>query len=93
LVTYWTDGFDWEAQEVELNRLPRTFVELDGQGIHVIHSVAGPDAPALLLAHGWPDSFWRYLKVIPLLAADFNLVVPDMPGYGYSDAPVGEPLD
>ena len=93
LVTYWADGFDWEAQEVELNRLPRTFVEIDGQGIHLIHSVAGPDAPALLLAHGWPDSFWRYLKVIPLLAADFNLVVPDMPGYGYSDAPAGEPLD
>ncbi len=93
LVAYWADGFDWNAREAELNRLPRSFVEIDGQGIHVIHSIAGPDAPALLLAHGWPDSFWRYLKVVPLLAADFNLVIPDMPGYGYSDAPVGEPLD
>jgi pimeloyl-ACP methyl ester carboxylesterase len=93
LATYWADGFDWEAREAELNRLPRAFVEIDGQGIHVVHSVAGPDAPTLLLAHGWPDSFWRYLKVIPLLAADFNLVVPDMPGYGYSDAPAGDPLD
>ena len=82
LATYWADGFDWEAREAELNRLPRAFVEIDGQGIHVVHSVAGPDAPTLLLAHGWPDSFWRYLKVIPLLAREFNLVVPDRPGYG-----------
>jgi len=53
--------------------------------------------------HGWPDSFWRYAKVIPLLAdpcaygadpADaFDVVVPDMPGYGYSDRPIGLPLD
>ena len=51
----------------------------------------------LLLNHGWPDSFWRYPKVIPLLtdpgahgadpADAFDVVVPDMPGYGYSDAP------
>jgi pimeloyl-ACP methyl ester carboxylesterase len=68
----------------------------------------GPTAPAgavlpLVLSHGWPDSFWRYAKVIPLLAdpgahgadpADaFDVVVPDMPGYGYSDHPTGPPLD
>ena len=57
----------------------------------------------LLLNHGWPDSFWRYLKVIPLLtdpgahgadpADAFDVIVPDMPGYGYSDAPSGPPLD
>jgi len=102
LLAYWADGFDWEAQEAELNRLPRSFVEVGGRGIHVIHSIAGGNAgdaegaapaPALLLAHGWPDSFWRYLKVIPLLAGEFDLVIPDMPGYGYSDTPVGGPLD
>ena len=63
---------------------------------------AGPVLP-LILSHGWPDSFWRYAKVIPLLAdpgahdadpADaFDVVVPDMPGYGYSDRPSGPPLD
>jgi pimeloyl-ACP methyl ester carboxylesterase len=57
----------------------------------------------LILGHGWPDSFWRYLKVIPLLtdpgaheadpADTFDVVVPDMPGYGYSDRPLGPPLD
>jgi pimeloyl-ACP methyl ester carboxylesterase len=57
----------------------------------------------LVLSHGWPDSFWRYTKVIPLLtdpgahgadpADAFDVVVPDMPGYGYSDRPVGPPPD
>lgn len=97
LIAYWADGFDWEAREAELNLLPRSFVEVGGLGIHVIHSVVdraegAQPAPALLLAHGWPDSFWRYLKVIPLLAGEFDLIVPDMPGYGYSDVPA-EPLD
>ena len=56
-----------------------------------------------MLCHGWPDSFWRYTKVIPLLtdpaahgadpADAFDVVVPDMPGYGYSDRPPGPPLD
>jgi pimeloyl-ACP methyl ester carboxylesterase len=63
---------------------------------------AGPVLP-LVLSHGWPDSFWRYTKVIPLLtdpgahgadpADAFDVVVPDMPGYGYSDRPSGPPLD
>ena len=63
---------------------------------------AGPVLP-LVLCHGWPDSFWRYTKVIPLLtdpgahggdpADAFDVVVPDMPGYGYSDRPAGPPLD
>jgi pimeloyl-ACP methyl ester carboxylesterase len=57
----------------------------------------------LILGHGWPDSFWRYIKVIPLLtdpgahgadpADAFDVVVPDMPGYGYSDRPTGTVLD
>jgi Epoxide hydrolase N terminus len=95
LVAYWADEFDWEAREAELNRLPRFRVDVGGLSIHVIHSVVDRDrpAPTLLLAHGWPDSFWRYLKVIPLLAQDFDLVVPDMPGFGYSDTPAGAPLN
>ncbi|WP_344751397.1 epoxide hydrolase family protein [Gryllotalpicola koreensis] len=89
LTAYWADGFDWEAREAELNRLPRSFVEVGGTGIHVIHSIADREgqAPALLLLHGWPDSFWRYLKVLPLLAPDFDVVIPDMPGFSYSDIP------
>ena len=109
LVEYWADGFDWPAQEAALNRVPHFRVELGAQRIHFVHAraavpsgSAGPALP-LVLSHGWPDSFWRYTKVIPLLtdpgahgadpADAFDVIVPDMPGYGYSDRPAGRPLD
>ena len=106
LVGYWADEFDWPAQETALGQFPRFRVALGGLGIHFVHvratAPAGPVLP-LILSHGWPDSFWRYTKVIPLLtdpgahgadpADAFDVVVPDMPGYGYSDRPVGPPLD
>jgi pimeloyl-ACP methyl ester carboxylesterase len=106
LVAYWADGFDWPAQEAALNRLPRFRVPLGGLGIHFVHARAvaptGPVLP-LVLCHGWPDSFWRYTKVIALLtdpgahgadpADAFDVVVPDMPGYGYSQSPAGPPID
>jgi pimeloyl-ACP methyl ester carboxylesterase len=106
LVDYWADGFDWPAQEAALNRLPRFRATVGGSRIHFVHARAvaptGPVLP-LVLSHGWPDSFWRYTKVIPLLtdpaahgadpADAFDVVVPDMPGYGYSDRPVGAALD
>jgi pimeloyl-ACP methyl ester carboxylesterase len=106
LVAYWADGFDWAAQEAALARLPHFRVPLGGLGIHYVHAkAAGPAGAALplVLCHGWPDSFWRYSKVIPLLtdpgahgadpADAFDVVVPDMPGYGYSDRPTGAPVD
>ena len=106
LVDYWATGFDWPAQEAALARLPRFRVPLGTLRIHVVHARApehGGAALPVVLSHGWPDSFWRYSKVIPLLTdpgacgADpddaFDVVVPDMPGYGYSDRPSGPPLD
>jgi pimeloyl-ACP methyl ester carboxylesterase len=105
LVAYWADGFDWPAQEAALARLPHFRVPLGGLGIHFVHArAAAPAGPVLplVLSHGWPDSFWRYTKVIPLLtdpgahgadpADAFDVVVPDVPGYGYSDRPPA-PLD
>ena len=106
LVGYWADEFDWPAQETALGQFPRFRVAVGGLGIHFVHvratAPAGPVLP-LILSHGWPDSFWRYTKVIPLLtdpdahgadpADAFDVVVPDMPGYGYSDRPTGPPLD
>ncbi|MFG2537698.1 epoxide hydrolase family protein [Streptomyces sp. NPDC048511] len=106
LVAHWAESFDWPAQEAALARLPRFRVPLGGLGIHFVHAKAvapaGPVLP-LVLSHGWPDSFWRYSKVIPLLtdpgahgadpADAFDVVVPDMPGFGYSDRPAGRPLD
>ncbi len=104
LVTYWAHEFDWPAQEAALNRLPRFRVSVGDLGIHFVHArAAAQPAMPLILTHGWPDSFWRYSKVIPLLtdpgahgadpADAFDVVVPDVPGYGYSDAPVGPPID
>ncbi|PPF61890.1 multidrug MFS transporter [Clavibacter michiganensis] len=107
LVEYWAEEFDWPAQEAALARIPRFRVELGGLGIHFAH-VRGVGAPGstssampLILSHGWPDSFWRYSKVIPMLtdpgahgadpADAFDVVVPDMPGFGYSPRPVGPP--
>lgn len=105
LVAYWADGFDWPAQEARLARLPRFRARVGGLGIHFVHAravaPAGPVLP-LVLTHGWPDSFWRYSKVVPLLtdpgahggdpADAFDVVVPDLPGFGYSDRPTGPPL-
>ncbi|MER6388704.1 epoxide hydrolase [Streptomyces sp. NPDC001523] len=107
LVAHWADDFDWPAQEAALARLPHFRVALGGLGVHFVHvggvTPEGSDRPALplILCHGWPDSFWRYTKVIPLLtdpgahgadpADAFDVVVPDMPGFGYSDRPVGPP--
>jgi len=107
LVAYWADEFDWSAQEAALARLPRFRVGIGGLGIHFVHARAAAtpagSALPLVLCHGWPDSFWRYSKVIPLLtdpgahggdpADAFDVIVPDMPGYGYSDRPTGPPLD
>jgi pimeloyl-ACP methyl ester carboxylesterase len=106
LVAYWADGFDWPAQEAALSRLSHFRVPLGGRRIHFVHAKAvAPRGPALplVLSHGWPDSFWRYTKVIALLtdpgahgadpADAFDVVVPDMPGYGYSDRPTGAPPD
>ena len=117
LVAYWADGFDWPAREAELAALPRYRVRLGaGEGLEVsfLHvpavrsaaasaSAAGVRAPLpLLLAHGWPDSSWRYLKVLDLLTDPaahggdpedaFDVVVPEMPGYGWSPLPPGVEL-
>lgn len=106
LVTYWADGFDWGAQEAVLARHPHFRVAVGGYGIHYVHARAvaptGPVLP-LVLCHGWPDSAWRYAQVIELLtnpgahggdpADAFDVVVPDMPGFGFSDRPVGAAPD
>lgn len=102
LAAYWADGFDWSEHEAALNTLPHVRVKVGGHDLHVVHARAGASGYPLLLAHGWPDSFWRYSKVIDLLTDPgahggdpsdaFDVVVPDMPGYGYSPAPVGDPL-
>jgi microsomal epoxide hydrolase len=98
LVDYWQNQFDWRKQESALNQLPHFTVEIDGINIHFIHVRSkNSNALPLLLTHGWPDSFIRFTHVIPLLtdpgsyggdpADSFDVVIPSVPGYGFSDRP------
>jgi pimeloyl-ACP methyl ester carboxylesterase len=103
LVAYWADGFDWRAQETALNAVPQFRAEVDVPGferfgLHVVHQPgAGPDPLPLVLTHGWPSSHFEWHKVIGPLADPgahggdptdaFHVVVPSLPGYGFSDIP------
>ena len=88
LCDYWRTGYDWRRTEARLNEIPQFRTEIDGLGIHFFH-VRSPqeDATALILTHGWPGSVVEFMKVIEPLSQDFHLVVPSLPGYGFSDKP------
>ena len=98
LVDYWATDYDWRKLEAKLNALPQFITEIDGLDIHFIH-VRSPHANALplIMTHGWPGSFLEFVKVIGPLsdpeshgarAEDaFDLVVPSMPGFGFSARP------
>lgn len=96
LVDYWQNKYDWRAQEAELNRFSQFRAEVNGTGIHFIYERGkGPDPIPIILSHGWPDSFYRFHKVIPMLTdpaghgggpdISFDVIVPSIPGYGFSD--------
>jgi pimeloyl-ACP methyl ester carboxylesterase len=98
LVSYWSEQYDWRAQETELNRLPQFRCTVDGVDVHFIHERGrGPNPLPIILTHGWPDSFIRYKKMIPLLADParyggdpndaFDVIVPSIPGFGFSGKP------
>src|ERR1700728_1842604 len=85
LATYWREKFDWRAQETALNQYPQYTTEIDGQNVHFLHvRSARPDALPLILTHGWPGSVLEFLDVIEPLSADFHLVIPSIPGFGFS---------
>lgn len=95
LCTYWRDEYDWRAQEARMNELPNYRVEIEGVPIHFVRVAGkGPDPMPLVLSHGWPWTYWDLHKVIQPLAdpaafggdpADaFDVVVPSLPGYGFS---------
>jgi pimeloyl-ACP methyl ester carboxylesterase len=85
LADYWRTEFDWREQEARLNAVPQYTTEIDGQRIHFLHvRSAREDATPLLLLHGWPGSVLDFLQIIPMLATDFHLVVPSLPGFGFS---------
>jgi len=85
LADHWRTGYDWRAQEAELNSYPQFTTEIDGATVHFLHvRSANPDALPLVLTHGWPGSVVEFLDVLGPLSADYHLVVPSIPGFGFS---------
>ena len=98
LARYWATGYDWRTCEARLNALPQFITEIDGLDIHFIHVRSKHDgALPLIVTHGWPGSVVEQLKIVEPLsdptahggsASDaFHLVIPSMPGYGFSGKP------
>jgi pimeloyl-ACP methyl ester carboxylesterase len=104
LARYWGTDYDWRTCEAKLNALPHFMTEVDGLGIHFIHVRSQhQDALPLIVTHGWPGSVIEQLKIIEPLtnptaygasAADaFHLVIPSLPGYGFSAKPTSTGWD
>lgn len=98
LARYWSDEYDWHKIEAELNSLPQFMTEIDGVDVYFIHVKSKQkDALPLIITHGWPGSVIEMLKLVSPLtdptayggkAEDaFDLVIPAIPGYGYSGKP------
>src|SRR2546423_11315047 len=98
LARYWGTEYDWRTCEAKLNALPHFITEIDGLDIHFIHARSKHEnALPIIVTHGWPGSVIEQLKIVdPLInptahggtAADaFHVVIPSMPGYGFSGKP------
>lgn len=98
LVSYWRDHYNWRTQEAELNRFSQFCGSIDGIDVHFVHERGkGPNPMPIILTHGWPDSYLRYQKIIPLLTDpashggdpedSFDVIVPSLPGFGFSGRP------
>jgi pimeloyl-ACP methyl ester carboxylesterase len=104
LARYWAANYDWSSCEAELNRLPSFLTEIDGLDIHFIHVRSlHEDALPLIVTHGWPGSIIEQLKIIgPLTdptahggreADAFHVVIPSLPGHGFSAKPTATGWD
>jgi glyoxylase-like metal-dependent hydrolase (beta-lactamase superfamily II)/pimeloyl-ACP methyl ester carboxylesterase len=88
LVAYWRDTYDWRAQERRLNQFSQFKTTIDGIDVHFVHQRSkNPTALPLLLLNGWPSSIVEYEKVIAPLSEAFHVVIPSMPGFGFSGKP------
>ncbi len=98
LCSYWTKSFNWRAAEEQLNAFPQFTCEVDGQSIHFYHVKGSGSAPQpIILTHGWPGSVFEFVHILDHLAHPekhggdaedgLTLVVPSLPGYGFSGKP------
>lgn len=97
-VDHWLNHFDWREKEAALNRLPHYTTDINGETIHFLYQQGvGPNPMPLVLTHGWPGSFIEMVRILPLLTDPaayggreedaFTVVVPSIPGYGFSSRP------
>jgi pimeloyl-ACP methyl ester carboxylesterase len=111
LADYWQHDYNWRDQERKLNRFEHFKARIDEYNLHFIHEKGkGPNPIPLLLLHGWPDSFYRFHKIIPMLTHPapiprasgsdepdpdraFDVVVPSLPGFGFTDCPANRTQD
>jgi hypothetical protein len=99
LMHYWGTGYDWRKAEAKLNALPQFVTHIDGVNIYFVHVRSKePNAMPLIITHGWPGSIFEMLKIIGPLTNPtayggkpedaFDVVIPSLPGYGFSGKPV-----
>ena len=104
LVRYWSKDYDWRKVEAKLNALPQFVTTIDGVDIHFIHVRSRhPNALPVIITHGWPGSVIEQLKIIGPLTEPtahggspedvFDVVIPSLPGYGFSGKPAGKGWD
>ena len=98
LISYWRSDYNWRSQENNLNSYAQFKCNVDGIDIHFFYEKGkGPNPMPIILTHGWPDSFVRYQKIIPLLTDpvsfggnandSFDVIIPSLPGFGFSSIP------
>jgi len=98
VVRYWVEKYNWRDHEKILNSYPQFTTTIEGIQVHFVHVKPAKNADKarpLLMVHGWPGSFWEFYKIIPLLVGTdkvvsdipFELIIPSIPGYGFSEAP------
>lgn len=89
LVAYWRTSYDWRKHEAQLNRYPQYIATVDGIKIHFQYIKGnGLNSKPLILTHGWPDCYYRFHKIIPLITTGeqtFDLIIPSIPGFGFSE--------
>lgn len=87
IVDYWLNKYNWRKHEAELNKLQHFKTKIEGLDIHFVHvKGAGKKKTPLIMVHGFPGSFLEYVETIPFLSDQFEIVIPSLPGYGFSEA-------
>lgn len=103
-ISYWIEEYDWKKQEKQLNSYPQFKCTIDDVDIHFFHIKGKGENPTpIILTHGWPDSFIRYQKIIPILTDptrfgrnsndSFDIIIPSVPGFGFSHLPYSKGIN